>query len=427
MTRRPGWPKFIPRVAQRPAVRGGAALSVAYGVQLAVPLFALLYLGRVLGPAPWGDVAATLALGSLGAALPEFGFGFSATRATARAADADAREAVLRGTLGARVLLTLLAVAMVAAIVASPALPPGPGALGYAAVAYVAAHGVAFDWWFDGTQRFARSAALVLVARLPVPLLLVAFVHGPADAPRAVWAYAASGALALALGVVWVAREGGLGRTRAAWVVEALRQSGTLFLSRAGLLVYLNGTVYGLRVLAGPLAAGLYVPAEQVARAACVVLQPISRVLLPRMSASGSRDHARRLRQTTLGYGAMGAALGVGLWLAAPLLPPLVGEAFDGSVPLLRLLAPLPLFVALSQALAVQGLVARGHDRSLAASFLAGAAVCVGLMFWLVPPHGARGMAVAVVAAEAAVALAAALLWRYRTAPTAKPVTAPMP
>lgn len=420
MTRRPGWPKLIPRVAQRRAVRGGAALSVAYGVQLAVPLFALFYLGRVLGPAAWGEVAATLALGSLGAALPEFGFGFSATRATARAEGSDARRAVLRGTLGARALLTMLAVAIVAAVVASPALPPGPGALGYAAVAYVAAHGVAFDWWFDGTERFARSAALVLVARLPVPLLLVAFVHGPADAPRAVWAYAASGVLALVLGGVWVSREGGLGRTRMAWVTEALRQSGTLFLSRAGLLVYLNGTVYGLRVLAGPLAAGLYVPAEQVARAACVVLQPISRVLLPRMSASGATDHARRLRQTTLGYGALGAALGGALWLLAPLLPHLVGAGFTGSVPLLRLLAPLPLFVALSQAVAVQGLVARGHDRALAASFLAGAAVCGAGMFWLVPSYEARGMAVAVVAAEAAVALAAALLWRRRAGRTAE-------
>jgi len=81
-------------------------------------------------------------------------------------------------------------------------------------------------------------------------------------------------------------------------------------------------------------------------------------------------------------------------------------------VPVLRLLAPLPFFVALSQAFAVQGLVARGHDRALAASFLAGAAVAATLAAMLVPTWEARGMAVAVVAAEAAVAGAAAWLWR---------------
>jgi len=395
-----------------PTARGGAALAVAYGVQMGVPLFALLYLGRMLGPEAWGEVGAALALGALAAALPEFGFGFSAARAVAQARTPDIRRSVLRGTLAARLLLTAVALAAVAAAIASPALPPDPGPLAWAVLAYVAAHSVAFDWWFDGTQRFVRSAALAIVARLPVPLLLVAFVHTPADAPRVVWAYAASGALSLVLGTVWVFQDGGLGRTRRADIAEALRSGLTLFLSRAGLMVYLNGTVYALRTLAGPLAAGLYVPAEQIARAACAILQPLSRVLLPHMAAAETADHARSIRRAVAGYAALGVALAVGILLGAPLVPVLLGADFAASVPVLRLLAPLPFFVALSQAFAVQGLVARGHDRALAASFLAGAAVAATLAAMLVPTWEARGMAVAVVAAEAAVAGAAAWLWR---------------
>lgn len=401
--------KYIPVSA-----RGGAALTVAYGVQMGVPLFALLYLGRKLGPAAWGEVGASLALGALAAALPEFGFGFSAARAVAQAPTPAARQSVLRGTLAARLLLTVVALALVAAAIVLPALPPAPGPFAWAVLAYVAAHGVAFDWWFDGTQRFGRSAALAIAARLPVPLLLVAFVHTPADAPRVVWAYAASGALALALGIGWIAQDGGLRRTPRADIAEALRSGLTLFLSRAGLMVYLNGTVYALRTLAGPLAAGLYVPAEQIARAACAVLQPLSRVLLPRMAAADAHDHARSVRRAVVGYAALGLALSAGVVLGAPLVPTLLGADFAASVPVLRLLAPLPLFVALSQAFAVQGLVARGRDRALAASFLAGAVVAATLAAVLVPTLKARGMAVAVVAAEAAVAGTAAWLWRRR-------------
>lgn len=403
--------KIIP-----PAARGGAALAVAYGVQMGVPLFALLYLGRRLGPAAWGEVGAALALGSLAAALPEFGFGFSAARAVAQAPTPEARRAVLRGTLAARLLLTAVALAAVGVAIALPALPPDPGPLAWGALAYVAAHGVAFDWWFDGTRRFARSAALAVAARLPVPLLLVAFVHAPADAPRVVWAYAASGVLALLLGLAWIVQDGGFGRTRRAEVAEALRSGLTLFLSRAGLMVYLNGTVYALRALAGPLAAGLYVPAEQIARAACAVLQPLSRVLLPTMAAADTADHARNVRRAGVGYAMLGLALSAGILLGAPLVPRLLGADFAASVEVLRLLAPLPLFVALSQAFAVQGLVARGRDRALAASFLAGAVVAAALAVALVPTYEARGMAVAVVAAEAAVAAVAAVLWR-RTRP----------
>lgn len=397
-------------------LRGGLALALAHGVQLAVPLFAVVYLGRVLGPGPWGEAAAALALGNVAVALPEFGFGYSAARAAAQARTPEARHAVLRGTLAARALLGLSALALVAAAVWLPALPPSPGPLAWAMLAYVAAHALALDWWFDGTERFERSAALAALARAPVPLLLVAFVHGPADAPLALWAYAVSGALALALALAWAVRDGAWGPVRRAWVAEALRQGRTLFASRAGLLVYLNGTVYWLRVLAGPVAAGLYVPAEQAARAACMALQPLSRVLLPSMSAETPEAHARRLRRVGAVYAGLGIALSAAVWTAAPLLPRLVGADFGPSVPVLRLLAPLPFFVALSQALAVQGLVARGHDRRLALSFLAGASVCVATMAVLVPRFEARGMAVAVVAAEAVVALVAGALWRSRPA-----------
>jgi PST family polysaccharide transporter len=72
----------------------------------------------------------------------------------------------------------------------------------------------------------------------------------------------------------------------------------------------------------------------------------------------------------------------------------------------MRILAPLPLLVAVSNVLGIQIMLPFGHDRSFTFIVVGAAVINVFLAFLLVPLWQQNGMAVAVLAAEAFVTLA---------------------
>lgn len=118
-----GWPILL---LGSPLLRNILAL---YGVQVVNYLFPLLtvpYLARVLGPKEWGLLAFTQAFGGYLQLLVEYGFGLSATRQVAQARDSLRRRAeLLAGVLGAKVLLSFLALGL--AFLLAPWLPPFHG------------------------------------------------------------------------------------------------------------------------------------------------------------------------------------------------------------------------------------------------------------------------------------------------------------
>ena len=413
-----------PHAGARRFARDAGALGLGHAAALAVPLLTLPYLARVLGPGAWGEVAAALALGNLFAAIPAYGFDGSATRAVARhRGDEAALRAVVSGTAGARGLLTVLAAVLFGACLFVPGVPLRPDALGLAALAYLGAQGVSWGWCFEGLGRFRAAGALAVLARAPVPLLVVLFVRGPDDAARVPLVYAAC-SLAETLAGGWLARSrAGLDWPRWAWVAVALRDGRTLFAGRAGLTVYLAGNAFWLRLFAGPAAVGVFSAAEGVARAVVGALGPVSRALLPRMARAEGADRDRLMRAAFAGALGAGVALGVLLWALAPLVPRVLGAGFAPAVGLVRMLAPLPLFVALSQVAGVQGLLARGRDGAVAVLFGLGGAVNVLSAALLAPRLGAPGMALALLLAEAAVTAGALfLLFRPARAAPSPPV-----
>ena len=186
------------------------------------------------------------------------------------------------------------------------------------------------------------------------------------------------------------------------------------FAQRVLVMTYAAGNVFWLSLMAPAAEVGGYGVAEQSARAACLLLLPISRALYPRYSRTAAGGPAEGwMRYTQPGTAVLGAALSLLLYACAGALPLVFGAEYAAFVPVVRWLSPLPLLVALSQYWTVQGLMAHGHDRAAALLFGLGATVDLALAVVLVPAHGAAGMAMALLGAEIVVTGASALLVRH--------------
>ena len=93
------------------------------------------------------------------------------------------------------------------------------------------------------------------------------------------------------------------------------------------------------------------------------------------------------------------------VWLAAPLLPLLVGNDHEGAIRVLRMLAWLPL-LQVGRSLLNFHAIHHGHMQHISWSCILGGGVSVCAVAALVPVHGMAGAAIASYIAEITMSLA---------------------
>ncbi len=407
---RPELRSFLGRARESTLVRNTMAL---YGVHLSglvLPLVTIPYLARVLRPEGWGLVVFAQSFAAWLALLLEFGFYLSATRMIARVrGDRERVAEVVAGVQRAKglLLLALLAAAGIG-YAAVPILRENPSYL-FWILSIAVAQGFSVLWYFQGMERMRGVAMAEVLARGAAAAGIFVWVRGPGDGWRVLALQALTSAVWVSLSTFWMYRE--VRWVRVGWhaAVEMIRSASGLFLFRSTAGAYNQANPFILGLLAGPQAVGFFGGAERVVRAATSLIQPVSQALYPRMSHLAQRDPreaARLIRTSLLLVGGLGAAIGAVLAVGAPFwVGILLGEGYGAAVPVLRLLALLPPVVAVGTVLGIQWALPMGYDRPFYALVFGAAALNVALAVLLAPMYGARGMAAAVVVAEAMVAI----------------------
>lgn len=129
----------------------------------------------------------------------------------------------------------------------------------------------------------------------------------------------------------------------------------------------------------------------------------------------GRKAALRVAQRLTVRAAAFGVAVGIGLFVFAPLVPWMLGEEWTEVVDVLRYLALLPLIKGV-QVFPANALTGSGHQASRNRTVLLGIAVNVVANLALIPEYGWRGAAIATLVAEAAMSMA---LWWSLTRPGA--------
>jgi PST family polysaccharide transporter len=379
-----------------------------YGVQActyALPLLTFPYLARVLGPSGWGVVLFSQAIGGVIASVVEYGFDISASRETSLQRDEPERlSALISGVLGAKSLLAIVCIA--GAVVSrrfTHHIAPSR-TLFWASTIWGVCQGINMLWFFQGLERMRLASALEIGGKVLATLSIFVLVHKADDGWKVMAAQCLGCVVAHGVTVVLAYREVGFRWPTLSSVWNALRLGGSMFLFRVvqGFSSSVNGLVLGS--LAPVAALGEYAGAERITRVFQQGMWPVNQALYPKLTQQAQNNPGRSMQTVRLSLfllGGLGLALGMAIFIGAPLLVRLVlGPAFQGSVPVLRVFSLWIPLIALSTVVVFQLLLPNHLDNRF--NFVNFTAVLLGIVvsLLLTPRFKAVGIAWSAVAAQ---------------------------
>ena len=394
----------------RKLLHGGLVQNVIalYGVQIctyALPLITFPYLARVLGPSGWGSVVFAQAIGAVIAVFVEYGFDISASRETSRHRNEPGLlSELISGVLGAKVLLAALCIC--GAVFSrrfthhiAPSL-----ALFWSSTIWGVCQGINMLWYFQGLERMRLASALEIGGKVVATLSIFVLVHNPDDGWKVMAAQCVGCVVAHGVTVVLAYREVGFVWPTLSSVLQALRLGWSMFLFRAaqGVTGSLNGLVLGW---VAPMAAvGQYAGAERISRVFQQGLWPVNQALYPNLTKKmhdNRHDAMKMVRLSILFLGCLGLLFGLILFFAAPLLVHVVlGNAFQGSIPALRVFSLWIPLVALSTVMTFQLLLPNQLDYQFNLVILTAGLLGFGCALLLAPTFQAVGIAWSIVVAQ---------------------------
>ena len=315
---------------------------------MAVGAAYFVVIARALGADGYGAFVGTVALVALVAPFASIGAGNLLVKHVSRSRDNFQRY--WGGALSTTVLSGLvLAVAVIlgARIFLPPTIP-------LSLVVCVAAGDLLFarlidisGQAFQAHERLSRTAqfpVMMSVLRLAAAGLMVVFGH-PTPARWAGW-YVASSAIGALLTVTIAWRELG----KPAWVLgypaSELREGTYFATGLSAQSVYNDIDKSMLARLSTLEATGIYGAAYRVIEVGFVPVRALLAAAYPRFfrqGAGGARASLAVSRQLLPIAGSYAAAAGIAMYLAAPLLPDILGADYRASVGAVRILAILPL------------------------------------------------------------------------------------
>jgi PST family polysaccharide transporter len=312
---------------------------------------------------------------------------------------------VMAGVLGAQALLAAFAVA--ASVTAAhwiPALRSDPRMLASGLV-YALACGFSPTWFFQGLEWMRISAALELSSKLTALGALFVFVHSPADAWKAVLVSTIPAVASMVVGLLLACRTIPRKAPTPALVREALKMGWPMFLFRSTESLYGVGNAFLLGLFAPVQYVGYFAPAEKISKAVFGLLNPIREAVYPRLSHLAERRHSDAAALARISAAVIicgGVVLGGALVVFAPLLVRIfLGGEYTQVVIILRIMAALPVLLAITHAIGLQWLLPMGRDRAVNRVVMGAAVVNVVLSMLLAPRFLHVGMACAVVCSEA--------------------------
>jgi O-antigen/teichoic acid export membrane protein len=245
----------------------------------------------------------------------------------------------------------------------------------------------------DQGRRFAQLLAIATGARLLAALLLLA---ASTRTPTA-WAYlyAASSALTLIVGLFGLSRYGALPRLQLGLIFPSLREGAQFATVEASQSIYCGIDKTMLARLSSVEAAAIYAVANRFIDTAMLPVGSLAEATYPEFFRKGMHGvastfaFARRIIRRSFVYGIAAAVI---MFLAAQLVPLIMGRAYVESAAALRWLCFLPLLRS-GHSFLTDTLTGAGHQ--LQRTLLdAGAAVFnVGLNLWIIRAYAWRGAA----------------------------------
>jgi O-antigen/teichoic acid export membrane protein len=391
------WLGTLRQATGTPLVRNTVWMIFGQGSQLLIQGIYFVLIGRALGPDGFGAFAGTLALVFILVPFAGWGSGQILIQEVARRPEA---LPVYWGNALLTVLVSGIFFTLAALGIGHWLLPSLPIQLILALALAELFCGKVIDL---AGQVFQALEQLQMTAWLNILLGLVKlaaaglFLLMSPHADVSSWGFWYCGALAAATlaTLVWVTRQIGWPQPALRGIAGSLRVGWHFAIGLSSATVYNDIDKTMLAQMAALEATGIYAAAYRLIAMTFVPIRSLLFATDARFFRDGSTGirgslaFARRLLSPAAAYG---LAAMVGLVLAAPLVPLVLGDEYRGAVLATQLLAPIILLRSVHY-LGANTLTGAGYQRARGTIQLVIAGLNVALNLWLIPRYGWLGAA----------------------------------
>ena len=388
----------------------------------AIPLATLPVVTRAFGPHIYGVFATINAYATYVGVLTSYGFDAAGPRAIVLSRE---RGLLLSKTASAFIAAQFLlgGIAMMIYLAVLPFLPFGReyALVGLIVVVQAFATAIAPQWIFIGLEHTRDFALVQLVVRMLAAGLILLHIR-TADDLHLYVSINCIAAVAILILSLFVLRWYGLHweTPTAKELLSTLRRASGLFFSTVSITLYTTTNVVIVAFVLGPAAAGAFALADRVRVVAASIVDPIEDAIYPFLCRIASREETpgegwtKRVffRAVVL----LSALISLVLFIFSPFIISLVGgKSFEGAIPVLQILAFLPLIVGLSNTFGKQTMLPLHMDREYTYVVTLAALLGVTGGFLLTHQLGLPGAAFAMLANETCVTVAFAIIVQRQT------------
>jgi O-antigen/teichoic acid export membrane protein len=396
-------------------------LGLAQALNYALPLTTVPVVARAFGPSLYGVLASLHAYAAYVAVLTEFGFTATGPRAiAAERTDHMRRSRTVSAIVTAQIFLGCIGAAAFALGLFLVPYAEDYRVVGLIVLTQTLATAMAPQWVYLGMEQTRNFALIQLILRALAAAAIVMTIRSPGD----LILYAGINCTAAIAMLVFSFL--GLSQQDIRWqaptardVILFIREGSRLFLSHLSTSLYTTSNILVVAWILGPSAAGAFALADRIRLATAGVIYPITQAVYPfacRVAAGNATDEDGRTKRLVFcSIVILAGLISVALFIGAPLITWVVGgKAYDAAVPVLRIMALLPVIIAFSNTFGRQTMLPLRMDREF--TWVVASAALFGPLglFLMTYDFGLHGAALATVGVELYVGLALAIIVRRR-------------
>ncbi|MFN3802324.1 flippase [Belliella pelovolcani] len=192
-------------------------------------------------------------------------------------------------------------------------------------------------------------------------------------------------------------------------IMKQLQEGWHIFTSNLAISLYTTSTTFILGIFTNNTLVGYYAAAEKIIQAAKGLNAPVSQAMYPLISKKIHKNKAQGLRFLTRAGKRIGTVMliisGILFVFSVPISNILLGEQYQESIQLLRLMAFLPFIIAISNLFAVQGLYNLGKESIVSRYLSIIACLHLGVISVMIVFYGIVGAAIGVLITETMVSI----------------------
>ena len=365
------------------------SLSVLQGANYILPLITLPYLVRVLGPEKYGLIAFAQAFIQYFNILTDYGFNLSATREVSIYRDDKEKVSeIFSSVMIIKFGLLILSFIIMTVLVFSFGKFRQDWLIYFLTFGMVVGQVLFPVWFFQGMERMKYITYLNITARLIFTVAIFVFIHQASDYIYVPFLNFMGSLLAGALSLWIVFRNFNVNfkLPSMADIKHQLREGWYIFISTMAISLYTTSNTFILGLFTNNTIVGYYSGAEKIIKAIQGLLSPVSQAIYPHISklASGSKEKAIKfIRKIALLVGGASFILSLVVFIFADIIVKLLlGNQYQESIVVLRILAFIPFIVALTNMFGAQLLLPFNIKRLFTLSIIIPSVLHIVLLFF---------------------------------------------